>query len=163
VSATETRGLGAGLALAVDALFFGAALFIYASVRSQVGTWPDPPYESVAATLPLLAAGMLVVTALLHRARYRLLPLAGAVATLVVLAAFFEEAASCGLSLCHGRYGPLVLLLTAAWASHILGGLVALGLAAARRRTAAQTPLLGRYLAFQAGVGLVLVPAVFLW
>ncbi|MHC4547413.1 MAG: hypothetical protein ACYTEZ_01440 [Planctomycetota bacterium] len=157
MSVAETRAFGAGLFLLVDALFFGAVLYIcaYAGIAAET----DAP---ASATLPMLAAGALLLTWLLHRARYRLLlPFAGAAVTLVLLAFFLAEVAARGLTPGSGRYGLLLYGVTIAWAGHVFAALVALGVHVVRRKAARETPLLGRFLLLQALVGVAILVALF--
>ncbi len=153
----EVRSFGLTLLLVVDGLFVGTLLLAYLHVRGGLPAWPDVA-APVPPLLPALAMGACLLAALAPRvARTPMLPLLLLAAAAACTFPAYREAASRG-----GRYGLVVLLVSALLLLHQVGGAAGAALGAARGRTMADMPFLGRYLVFLGGVSLVATAAVFL-
>jgi len=153
----EVRSFGVTLLFVVDGLFVGTLLLAYLHVRRGLPAWPDVA-SPVPPLLPSLAMVGCLLAAIAPRvARTPLLPLlllaAGAACTLPV----YREAAFRG-----GRYGLVVLLVSALLLLHQVGGAAGAALGAARGRTMGDLPSLRRYLLFLGVVSPVATAAVFL-
>jgi heme/copper-type cytochrome/quinol oxidase subunit 3 len=161
----DPRSFGMWLFLIANALFFGALVYIYAHARSGLAVWPDVPARmQVSATLPLLAAGVMVLSALLLRARYHLLfPLLGSVIVPTIVALLWRRTEALGLTPASGKYGLVYYGFTGVWMLHVAGASVALAVRYFRSGGRAAAPLLARYFDFLALMGIVICVAVFLW
>jgi heme/copper-type cytochrome/quinol oxidase subunit 3 len=184
-SSRNARSFGFWLVLLVDGLFYLGVLAVFLNARLRVydpvgtaarprggyvarppGAWPDVPPENVPSPAwALAAAGAVLAAALLHRLRKPAPVVALALAAACgAMPLYWREAlAGHGMLPKLGQYAALAYVATVLWWLHAWIGLAAAGVAAAGRRPAAETPLLGRFLMFQAVAGLVLVGGVLTW
>jgi cytochrome c oxidase subunit III len=125
--------VGMAIFLGATAVLFAALLFAYGIVRVQARSWPPPGVPP----LPrgLLAGSTLVLalaSAALRRSAGAALALGGIFLALQALA--WRVAVADGLGPASGPYASIFFAVSGLHAAHVLGGLVALAVVAARRR-----------------------------
>ena len=157
----SVQGFGVGVAIGVDALFWGALLYLYVFARrGMTEDWPDIVASAVASpVLPLVAVALVGNAAAFARKKLALTFLS-LLASLLVLGLFWHGATGNGLTPKAGRYGNVVYLTTALLAAHIAGAWILAGTHIVRHTPA---PHLGRFLAFLTGAGCLVVLLVFVW
>ena len=134
--------------LGATAMLFAALLLAYAVVRAEAPRWPPagtPPFPRAAAganTLLLIGASLALRRARRARDRARRwtrAALALGTAFLLAQAALWRHLIAARLGPGAGALGEVYFALSALHALHVAGGLVALGLARARRGLPAGT------------------------
>jgi cytochrome c oxidase subunit 3 len=148
-----TTTVGMAIFLGAIAMLFAALFFAYAVMRAQAPAWPPTGQAPLpAGTLGLNTLVLVAASLVLHAARRGDAARArrGAWVALALGAGFLTAQAAVWRSLVHagtgpasGIYGSVFFAISGFHALHVAGGLVALGLVAARgagpRRLAACT------------------------
>jgi cytochrome c oxidase subunit III len=125
--------VGLVIFLGATAMLFAALLLAYAIIRSAATSWPPvgaPPFPRGAAAANTLA--LVAVSVALRRGSARA-ALGFGVAFLAGQALLWRHLVAIHLGPSAGALGEVFFALSALHATHVLGGLVALALAGARR------------------------------
>lgn len=175
-----TAYVGMLVFLASWGMLFAGLLFAYAVVRSRSPGWPPPGAPALPLLLPGLATGVLAGSSVaVDRALRASAPRGGAAAGgrlamgaflgtlfLGLQAVTWAQVHGAGLAPGDGIYGSVFYALTAIHAAHVLVGLGALGVLAARAFgagvTRLQVRLWGLYWHFVGAVWLLLYVTVYL-
>jgi len=156
-SRDELRSFGANLALAVDALFFGSAFFIYVFRRRAADAWRDA-WTEVEWVRPALLGCVVLLVAIpcvhrMGRNRFAVLLGLGAVGAL-----FVAGMVAPALALPTGSRAPEIAhaFFAVVFAVHAsvltVGGMLT-----------GANPVFRRFLWLQAGFALLILPLVFCW